>query len=128
MTPIKAQFLHQHKDKVVYENIIFIDSPRIQTYNDNDELCHPYLVFEIPVTRLYERFIPRWYKSNRMTRITKRSMRFVDSDGTILFRLQKRALKVKLDTNNRRYNMCVIEVTCSVHKDEIRDLAKIFQK
>ena len=126
MTPIKAQFLHQHKDKVVYENIIFIDSPRIQTYNDNDELCHPYLVFEIPVTILYERFIPRWYKSNRMTRITKRSMRFVDLNGTVLCQLQKKRFRVKLNTTTRRYNGFVIEVLYPVTEKEIRDLSKIF--
>lgn len=120
-----AQFLHQHKDKVVYEKTILIDSPRIEQYYTSDA---NYLVFEIPVDSLNYNFMQRWLRSTRFLRVTLRSLRFVDVYGTNLYSLSQRPLKVKLDTNNRRYNMWVIEVTCLVSKDEISELVKFFQK
>lgn len=125
MTPIKVQFLHQHKDKVVYDGIIFDGSLRIENWYGKD-----YLVFEMPITiAIYKRgFIQRWLKSNRFCRLTRRVLRLIAKDGTTIYQLPEKRFKAELDTNDDKYNFWVVRITCSVSKDEIHELAKIFQK
>ena len=100
MAPIKAQFLHQHKDKVVYENVIFDSALRIENWYGKN-----YMVFELPIIdRRKYGFIQRWFKSNRFYRITRRVMRFVKGDGSILCQFPERRFKVKLDLLTKKYN------------------------
>lgn len=123
MTPITVQFLHQHKDKVVYEHTVFDGSLRIENWYGKN-----YLVFELPITDVYKYgFIQRWFKSNRFSRLTRRALRFVRKDGTVLCQLTERRFKAKLDIYNRKYNFWVIEFTCG-DDDEIRQLSKFFSK
>lgn len=120
MTPITVQFLHQHKDKVVYKQTIFDGSLRIEKWYGKN-----YLVFELPITNIYKHgFIQRWFKSTRYSRLSRRALRFVREDGTILCQLTERQFKAKLDPFNRKYNFWVIEVTCS-DNDDFCGLSKI---
>lgn len=123
MTPITAQFLHQHKDKVVYQQTLFDGSMRIENWYGKN-----YLVFEMPITDLYKYgFIQRWFKSDRFCRLTRRVLRFVRMDGTILCQFPEKRFKAKLDLNNKKYNFWVIEITLS-DDDEFIELSKIFTK
>lgn len=114
--------MHQHKDKVVYEQTILINSPQIE--NVDGKL---YISFDLPVTSLYkDGFILRWVESNRLTRITKRSLRLIDSNGTILYQLSKKPLKTRFVLNDTHCNFWYIHCFFKVDKDEAMNLAKIF--
>lgn len=125
MTPITVQFLHQHKDKVVREDRIIIDSLQLKQFYADGKI---YLLFDIPICKFYRPLIQRWYKSSRLERITKRSVRFLNSDDAILCQLSKRPLKAKLDITDTRYNFPVIKMLCKVEKEDACELSKIFSK
>lgn len=124
MKSITAQFLHQHNDKVIYEQIIIQDSPRLE--------CHHgkvYFAFEIPIAFPCSKELQvRWIQSGRYSRLTKRSMRFLSEDSRILYELTERRFKVKLDLNNRKYDFWVVSFLCNVEDEEIGGLAKIFSE
>lgn len=121
---IKAQFMHQHKDNAVYERDIVLDSPALTQYCDRPKT---YLEFDMPLILAIEpEWIHRWLKNGRTRFVTRRSLRFLSPDGIILYELSKRPLKA---------TMCVavqdwptIHILCTVEKDEIKELAKIFFK
>lgn len=125
MTPITAQFLHQHTDKVVWEDIVIIDSLQLKQFYADGKI---YLLFDIPICKFYRPLIQRWYKSDRLTRLTKRSVRFLDLDGITLYQLSKRPFKAKLDIADTMYNFPVIKMLCKVEKEDACELSKIFQK
>lgn len=111
MTPLTVQFLHQHKDKVVYEQTIYAGgSIRFENWYGKS-----YLVFDVPIKNIYKHgFIQRWLKSTRFTRLTRRAMRFISEDGKVLCQLPEERFKVSLNLNTKKYNFWVIEVTLSI--------------
>lgn len=125
MNIIRAQFMHQHKDKAVYEREISLDTPTLsQCYNE----LTVYFEFDMPLFIGTEpEFIIRWFKSYRNCRVTRRSLRFIGSNGTILCELSKRPLKanIRIPENFDR-NIPTAHICCIVEKDEIEELNKIF--
>lgn len=78
---IKARFMHQHKDKAVYEREIVLDTPSLNQYYGKTTT---YLEFDMPLLLGIEpEFVKRWFKSDRNCRVTRRSLRLIDADGTI---------------------------------------------
>lgn len=121
---IKARFMHQHKDRVVYEREIVLDTPSLNQY---DGKTTTYLEFDMPLLLGIEpKFIKRWVMSGQNCRVTRRVLRFVDADGTMLYELSKRPLKAKICIKER--DLSAIRILCAVEKDEIKELSKIFFK
>lgn len=121
---LRAQFMHQHKDKAVYERDIVLDSPAFNQYCDRQKT---YLEFDMPLLLAIEpEWIYRWLKSGRPCFVTRRSLRFLSSDGAILYELPKRPLKAKMCVAVQ--DLPTIRILCAVEKDEIKELSKIFFK
>lgn len=122
---IKARFMRQHKDRAVYEREIVLDSP---TLTQEDTLMPASFVFEIPLLLDVEpKWMFRWLNSDCLYRISHRVLRFMDSDGTILYELSKRPLKANIPIpENFDGAFLTIRICCIVEKDEIKELAKIF--
>lgn len=123
---IKAQFMHQHKDKAVYEREILIDTPSLTQYDDDTRQC--VFCFEMPLILNFEpKWMFRWFNSSRNSRITRRSLRFVNSDGIILCELPKRPFKANIRfPESCDTDIPTIHILCAVEKDEIKELGKIF--
>lgn len=125
MNIIRAQFMHQHKDKVVYEREIFLDTPTLsQCYNELT-VCFE---FDMPLFIGAEpEFIIRWLKSNQNCRVTRRPLRLIGSNGTILCALPKRPFKanIRIPENFDR-NIPTVHICCIVENDDIKELNKIF--
>lgn len=120
---IKARFMHQHKDKAVYERGIVLDSPSLSQY---DGKTTTYLEFDMPLLLGIEpKFIKRWVMSGQNCRVTRRVLRFVDADGTMLYELSKRPLKA---TTYISSDFMTIHIRCAVDYDVAKELAKIFFK
>ena len=127
MNIIKARFMHQHKDKAVYERGIVLDTPSLNQY---DGKTTTYLEFEMPLLWGIEpEFIKRWVMSGRNCRVTRRVLRFVDADGTMLYELSERPLKVTIRIpENFDGDFPTIRICCIVYYDDAKELAKIFFK
>lgn len=133
MNIIRARFMHQHRNKAVYERDIVLDTPTLNQYYGRPTT---YLEFEMPLLWDIEpAFVRRWYKryieTYRNTYVTRRVLRFVNSDGTILCELPERRLKanfhIPLTTDiSSITELPTIHICCIVEKDEIKELAKIF--
>ena len=125
MNIIRAQFMHQHKDKVVYEREIVIDTPSLSQY---DGKTITYLCFDMRLFWGIEpEFIKRWAMSGQNCRVTRRVLRFVDADGTMLYELSERPLKATIRIpENFDGDFLTIHICCIVEKDELKELAKIF--
>lgn len=120
---IKARFMHQHKDKAVYERGIVLDSPSLSQY---DGKTTTYLEFDMPLLLGIEpKFIKRWVMSGQNCRVTRRVLRFVDADGTMLYELSKRPLKATMYISS---DFMTIRICCAVDYDVAKELAKIFFK
>ena len=126
MNIIRAQFMHQHKDKAVYEREISLDTPTLsQCYNELT-VCFE---FDMPLFIGTEpEFIIRWFKSNSNCRVTRRSLRFIGSNGTILCELSKRPFKANILIPENFFDRGIptVHICCVVEKDEIEELNKIF--
>lgn len=121
MNIIKARFMHQHKDRAVYERDIFLDTASLSQY---DGKAITYLCFDMPLFWGIEpEFIKRWVVSNRNCRVTRRVLRFVDADGTMLYELSKRPLKATMYVSS---DFMTIRIRCVVDYGEAKELAKIF--
>lgn len=121
---IRARFMHQYKNKAVYEREILLDTPSINHYYTTSTI---YLEFEMPLLLAIEpEWIYRWFKSGRPRFVTRRYLRFLSSDGIILYELSKRPLKAKICITER--DLSTIHILCAVEKDEIKELTKIFFK
>lgn len=125
MNIIRAQFMHQHKDRAVYEREIVLDTPSLSQYDGKTTM---YLEFDMPLFLGIEpEFIKRWLVSIRNCRVTHRVLRFMNSDGTILYELSKRPLKANIPIpENFDGGFLTIHICCIVEKDELKELAKIF--
>ena len=125
MNIIRARFMHQHKDKAVYERGIVLGTPSLSQY---DGKTTTYLEFDMPLLLGIEpEFVKRWVMSGPNCRVTHRVLRFMDSDGTILYELSKRPLKADIRIPENFYgDFLTIRICCIVEKDEIKELAKIF--
>lgn len=125
MNIIRAQFMHQHKDKAVHEREIALGTPSL---TQRDALMPASFVFEIPLLLGVEpKWMFRWFNSSRNSRITRRSLRFVGSDGKILCELSKRPLKARFGIPDRfDTDIPTVHICCIIEKDEIKELAKIF--
>ena len=126
MNIIRARFMHQYKDKAVYERGIVLDTP---TLNQYDGKTITYLEFEMPLLLGIEpEFVKRWVMSGQNCRVTHRVLRFMDSDGTILYELSKRPLKANIRTPENFFDgdFLTIHICCIVEKDEAKELVKIF--
>ena len=122
MNIIRAQFMHQHKDKVVYEREIVIDTPSLSQYDGKTIM---YLEFDMRLFWGIEpEFIKRWAMSGQNCRVTRRSLRLIDSDGTMLYELSERPLKATMyiSSDFMRIRICI------VNYGEAKELAKIFFK
>ena len=122
---IKARFMHQHKDKVVYERGIVIDTPSLSQYDGKTIM---YLEFDMPLLWGIEpEFVKRWAMNGQNCRVTRRALRFVDADGTMLYELSERPLKATIRIpENFDGDFLTIHICCIVEKDELKELAKIF--
>ena len=119
---IKARFMHQHKDKVVYERGIVIDTPSLSQYDGKTIM---YLEFDMRLFWGIEpEFIKRWAMSGQNCRVTRRVLRFVDADGTMLYELSERPLKATMYISS---DFMTIRI-CVVNYGEAKELAKIFFK
>lgn len=126
MNIIRAQFMHQHKDKAVYEREIALGTPSL---TQRDALMPASFVFEIPLLLGVEpKWMFRWFNSSRNSRITRRSLRFVGSDGKILCELSKRPLKANIRIPEIFFDRGIptLHFCCIIEKDEVKELAKIF--
>lgn len=120
---IKARFMHQHKDKAVYEREIVLGTPSLSQY-DGETIM--YLEFETPLLwGIESEFIKRWVVSSRNCRVTRRSLRLINSDGTILYELSERPLKATMYFSS---DFMTIRIRCAVDDGEAKELAKIFFK
>ena len=125
MNIIRAQFMHQHKDKAVYEREIVLGTPSLSQY---DGKTITYLCFDMPLFLGIEpEFVKRWVMSCQNCRVTRRSLRLIDSDGTMLYELSERPLKANIPIpENFDGAFLTIHICCIVEKDELKELAKIF--
>ena len=120
---VKARFMHQHKDRAVYEREIVLDTPSLSQYDGKTIM---YLGFEMPLLWGIEpEFVKRWVMSSRNCRVTRRSLRLIDSDGTMLYELSERPLKATMYVSS---DFMAIRICCSVDYGEAKELAKIFFK
>lgn len=120
---IKARFMHQHKDKAVYEREIVLDTPSLSQYDGKTIM---YLEFDTPLLWGIEpEFIKRWVMSSRNCRVTRRVLRFVGSDGTMLYELSERPLKATICIS---MDLMTIRIRCAVDDGEAKELARIFFK
>ena len=120
---IKARFMHQHKDNAVYERDIFLDTASLSRY-DGETIT--YLCFDMPLILGVEpEFIKRWVVSDRNCRVTRRSLRLINSDGTMLYELSERPLKATMYVSS---DFMTIRICCAVDYGEAKELAKIFFK
>lgn len=123
MNIIKARFMHQYKNKAVYEREIVLDTPSLNQY---DGKTITYLEFEMPLLLGIEpEFVKRWVMSGQNCRVTRRVLRFVDADGTILYELSERPLKATMYVSS---DFMTIRICCVVDYGEAKELAKIFFK
>lgn len=126
MNIIRAQFMHQHKDKAMYEREILLGSPALI---QGGALMPASFVFEIPLLLDAEpKWMFKWFNSSRNSRITRRSLRFVGSDGEILCELSKRPLKANIRIPEIFFDggIPTLHICCVVEKDEVKELSKIF--
>lgn len=126
MNIIRAQFMHQHKDKAMYEREIVLDTPSLSQYDGKTIM---YLEFDTPLLWGIEpEFVKRWAVSSRNCRVTRRSLRFIGSNGTILCELSKRPLKANIRIPENFFDMGIptLHICCVVEKDEVKELSKIF--
>lgn len=124
MNIIRAQFMHQHKGKEMYEREILLGSPALIQHYDNPKT---HLEFDMPLLlEIEHEWMYRWLKSGRTRFVTRRSLRFLSSDGIILYELSKRPLKAKICITER--DLSTIHILCAVEKGEIKELTKIFFK
>ena len=123
MNIIRAQFMHQHKDRAVYEREIVLSTPSLSQYDGKTIM---YFGFEMPLLWGIEpEFIRRWVMSVQNCRVTRRVLRFVDADGTMLYELSERPLKATMYVSS---DLMTIRICCVVDYDEAKELAKIFFK
>lgn len=123
MNIIRAQFMHQHKDRAVYEREIVLDTPSLSQYDGKTIM---YLEFDTPLLWGIEpEFVKRWAVSSRNCRVTRRSLRFIGSNGTILCELSERPLKATMYVSS---DFMTIRICCAVDYGEAKELAKIFFK
>lgn len=128
---IKASFMHQYKDKAVYEREILLYTPSLNHYYTTSTI---YLEFEMPLLlAIGPEWIYRWFKSGRPRYVTRRSLRVVGSDGVTLCELSKRPLKANLHIPQITdispvTELPTIHICLVVEKDEIKELSKIFFK
>ena len=125
MNIIRAQFMHQHKDKAVYEREIVIDTPSLSQYDGKTTM---YLELETPLLWGIEpEFVKRWVMSGQNCRVTRRVLHFVDADGAMLYELSERPLKANIRIPEYfDGGFPTIHICCIVEKDELKELAKIF--
>lgn len=115
--------MHQHKDNAVYERGIVLDTP---TLNQYDGKTTTYLEFEMPLLLGIEpEFIKRWVMIGQNYRVTRRVLRFVDADGTMLYELSERPLKATMYISS---DFMTIRIRCAIDDGEAKELAKIFFK
>lgn len=120
---IKARFMHQQKDRAVYERGIVLGTPSLSQY-DGETIM--YFGFEMPLFWGIEpEFIKRWVMSGQNCRVTRRVLRFVDADGTMLYELSERPLKANMYVSS---DFMTIRIRCVVDYGEAKELAKIFFK
>lgn len=123
MNIIRARFMHQYKARVVYERDIFLDTASLSQY---DGKTITYLCFDMPLFFGIEpEFVKRWVMSGRNCRVTRRVLRFMDSDGTMLYELSERPLKATMYVS---LDLMTIRICCAVDYGEAKELAKIFFK
>lgn len=130
---IRAQFMHQHRNKAVYEREIVLDTPTLNQYYGRPTT---YLEFDMPLLWDIEpEFIRRWFKrcmeTCRNTHVTRRPLRFIGSDGKILCELSERPLKANFRITQTTdissiTELPTIHICCIVEKDEIKELGKNF--
>lgn len=130
---IRARFMHQHKDRAVYEREIVLGTPSLSQYYGKPtayiELDKPTMYFEFDMPLLLgiePEFVKRWVVRSLNCRVTRRVLRLVDADGTILYELSKRPLKATLCITGR--DLSAIRVCCVVSLDEAKKLSEIFFK
>ena len=123
MNIIRAQFMHQYKDRAVYEREIVIDTPTRSQYDGETRM---YLEFETPLLWGIEpEFVKRWVMSGQNCRVTRRSLRLIDSDGAMLYELSERPLKATMYVSS---DFMTIHIRGAVDDGEAKELAKIFFK
>lgn len=122
MNIIRARFMHQHKDNAVYEREIVLGTPSLIQY---DGKTITYFCFDMPLLWGIEpEFVKRWVMSGQNCRVTRRSLRLIDSDGTMLYELSERPLKATMYVSS---DFVTIHIRC-VDYGEAKELAKIFFK
>ena len=120
---IKARFMHQHKDRAVYEREIFLDTASLSQYDGKTII---YLCFDMPLFLGIEpEFVKRWVMNSQNCRVTHRVLRFVDADGAMLYELSERPLKATMYVSS---DFMTIRICCAVDYGEAKELAKIFFK
>lgn len=126
MNIIRAQFMHQHKNKAMYEREILLGSPALIQHYDN---LKTHLEFDmLMLLEIEHEWMYRWLKSGRTRFVTRRSLRFLSSDGVILYELPKRPLKVNILIPENFFDRDIpaLHICCVVEKDEVKELSKIF--
>ena len=118
---IKARFMHQRKDRAVYERII--DEGICFAAQQNSE--SKFMMFTMPLYCFYKFSLSvKWDKSCR-TVTTFRSVQFVDTNNKVLFTLSAREINAAI---LRFPQTSPIAILCGVmvDKHEASELKKIF--
>ena len=136
MSNIIAQFIHQRKDKVIYESVILQNSMKLKRVDGRY-----YLYFFIPSLFDEPKWHYKWCEINFLASLaartfverdftTWRTLRFVDSDGTILYSLSDQLLHARLALSAPQGNWRAWgkEISCLVTSKDIAPITQIIKK
>lgn len=121
MNIIRARFMHQHKEKVVYEREI-LEAPIFIAQQNSES---KYMMFTMPLYCLNKFGLSaKWDESCRGVDMC-RSVQFADTNNKILFTLSTREINASI---LRFPTRSPITILCGVmvNKHEAEELGKIF--
>lgn len=128
MTPIKAQFLHQHKDKVVYESDIVTGSMVLTTDDPISVGSKSRLSFRMPLFfPIHRNWIYRWLDGRMHIEMqTKRRFGLV-LGGFKKYVFEPMLIKAKINQADlATRGILWIDVDCYFDTRQTKVLAKIF--
>lgn len=130
MIPLKAQFLHQHKDKVVYESDIVIGSMILTTDDPLSVGSKSSLSFRMPLFfPIHRNWIHRWLDGRMHIEMqTKRRFRLI-LGGFKKYEFEPMLINAKINQCDlATRGILWIDVDCYFDTRQTKVLAKIFRK
>lgn len=130
MTQIKAQFLHQHKDKVVYEQNVVIGSMTLTTDSPLLVCSVSKLSFRMPLfAKHHKHWMWRWIDGHIYKEMqTKRKISLLWS-GWKKYIFEPLMIKARINQSDWVTNGFLwLDVDCYLDTRQTKGFAKIFQK